>query len=384
MFDQTADQLRGQAASNARAPLDDEASVALDDEEVGFYEEAIPPFAEAQLESLYANVMTTLARFDIYDAAPKASTYVVRRGGAVRTLFLFRREHRHVQVYNEQISLDPRNITRFVERVFARYPSVDRVSFYAIDADTAAIPYPFRKFDCLEDVLLSLPTSVDDYDKRLSKNTRDSIRRRHNKLLRDYPSFRFDILGKDLVRPEQIREIVAFSRARMAAKQQSCYHTDQSTDKLIQLVQRYGVVGVARIDGRICGGVVGQRLGTHHYAQIAAHDPAMDEYGLGILCNYLSIREAIATGMEFYHFGWGRYEYKYRLLGENKPLYQIDIYRGQFQKGTDLLHLSKAVRAEKRRQFKLWMARVAQGEQPRDIRIAKALSCMRSIKRRLA
>lgn len=385
MNEPIAGNIGNEAAAAHSAPFSYSAPVAHADHDgqFSFHERAVPAFAEEALEKLYANVMTTMARFAIYNAAPDASTYVVRRGETIETLFLFRRERDHVQVYNEQVKLDPSEISCFARRVFARYPEIKRVSLYAVDTDLAAIPYPSAKYDCLEDVVLPLPNTEREYAARLTRNTRDSIKRRHKKLLRDFPAFRFDVIGGDDVTPEQIREIVHFSEARMAAKNQSCHHSEESTDKLVRLTRRYGVVGVASIDGRICGGVVGQRVGSRHFAQVAAHDPRLDEYGLGILCNYLSICDAIQGGMAFYHFGWGRYDYKYRLLGEHQHLYKVDIYRGRREKWTDLQHVLKAAGAEKRRELKCWIARMEQGENPADKRIALALKYGREIKRRL-
>ena len=46
--------------------------------EIRFYDNEVPDFAEAELERLYQCLMSTIARFDIYEAAPEASTYVVR------------------------------------------------------------------------------------------------------------------------------------------------------------------------------------------------------------------------------------------------------------------------------------------------------------------
>src|SRR4051812_35008662 len=73
--------------------------------EINFYDNEVPAFVEAELERLYECLMSTLARFAIFDAAPNASTYVVRENGRITTLFLFRRERHHVTVYNEQMPL---------------------------------------------------------------------------------------------------------------------------------------------------------------------------------------------------------------------------------------------------------------------------------------
>jgi hypothetical protein len=50
------------------------------------------------------------------------------------------------------------------------------------------------------------------------------------------------------------------------------------------------------------------------------------------LCCYLGICECISRGGNEYHFLWGQYEYKYRLLGAQRDFARLTIYRSPFQK----------------------------------------------------
>lgn len=346
-----------------------------------FYDNEIPAFVEEQLEHLYACLMTTVARFAIYDSAPNASTYVVRQGNTVQTLLLFRREHTYVKVYNEQMTLEAEEITQFVRLVFERYPTVKRVSFYAIRTDIKAIPYPFTIGECLEDIVVHLPRTEEEYLSRLSTSLRNDIIRRHKKILREYPSFRFELLTKDEVSETQIKDIIAFSEARMLGKNNSSYHTEKTSDQLIELIQHYGIVSVATIDGQICGGVIGQRIGKHYFAQIAAHSPVMDKFGLGILCNYLSVRAAIAAGLSMYHFGWGRYDYKYRLLGENIDLYRLEIFRSRLDQLRGIYHVYQTVRIERTRHLRRWLSGLKHNRNVSARYAVKLFEALRAIKR---
>jgi hypothetical protein len=366
-----------------RASASDGPAMPAGADQVSFYDNQVPAFVEPALEQLYECLMSTVARFTIYDAAPNASTYVVRRDGQIRTLFLFRRERTHVQVYNEQMTLAADEITRFARQVFARYPGVGRISFYAIDTDAAAIPYPLVKRECLEDIVLALPATEQAYLSRLGKNTRASIKNRYNKLLRNFPTFRFDLLGKDEVTDSQIREIIGFNQARMAVKNQRCYHTEESTEQLIRLVRRYGMVGVASIDGRLCAGMISSRTGGHCMLQVATHDPRFDDHGLGQVCNYLNIVAAIAAGVRIYHFGWGRFEYKYRLLGEHKDLYRVELFRSRLSMFVHLRHVLAAMRVAQVRRLKRWLARVEQAGDGSGRGLAAAIGVLRSLKRAL-
>ena len=70
---------------------------------------------------------------------------------------------------------------------------------------------------------------------------------------------------------------------------------------------------------------------------------------------FLSIRDAINRGGKEYHFLWGRYEYKYRLMGVQRDLDRLVIYRSQRHL---LLNANVALKTAFRgygRQLKQWM-----------------------------
>ncbi|MFL6674584.1 MAG: GNAT family N-acetyltransferase [Massilia sp.] len=297
--------------------------------DIRFYDNQVPAFVEAELERLYQCLMTTVARFDAYKAAPNASTYVVREQGQVTALFLFRRERYHVTVYNEQLAIPPAQINRFADAVFARYPSVWLISFYAIDTNAGAIAYPLQRVECLEDIRLALPASADDYLSKLGKNTRAGIRYAHRQLLRDFPSFRFEFYSKGEVNERQLRQVIAFNQARMHAKGQTSTYDDGGIEQLFQLVRQYGLVGVATIESRVCAGAICCRVGSHYHLCVLAHDSRYNLYQLGKLCCYFSIADAIERGCTHYHFGWGRFDYKFKMLGQLKALHRIELYRSR-------------------------------------------------------
>ena len=351
-----------------------------EDEDITFYNCSVPDFAEAELERLYSSVMSTWARYSIYESAPDASTYIVERGGIVRTLLLFRKNEKNIKVYNEQITLTQSEIADFVRRVLAVYPSVSRVSFYAIDSDISALSYPHVVRECLEDIMLKLPDTEDEYVKRLGHNTRAGIRRSHRQLLRDHPTFRFDVSVRDAVNERQIREIICFAEARMCVKKQVSYHTEETTNKLIKMTRKYGVVGIATIDGIMYAGMIGYRLGADYFLEVGAHDPTMDKYRLGTVCNYLSILDAITRGVRQYHFGWGPCDYKYRLLGKHKKLYRLEIYRTGLEKYLDIRYLTYSFLVTEKRKLKIMMRHIENSATEPNRKIARLINTMRIVK----
>jgi hypothetical protein len=347
-----------------------------------FYDEEVPPFAEEGLAQLYQCPMSTLARFAIYDAAPQASTWVERQGGEIVTVLLFRRTARHVLVYNEQVSLDHATIERFAQAVFARFAAVTRIGFYAIAVAGAVRGYPMLRRECLEDIALALPATPDAYLTALGPNTRGEIRRCMARIKRDFPSFRFETYAGIAVTEAQVREVIAFNHARLGAKNQASYYDERAIGRLVRWVHAHGRVGIATIDGRTCGGVICLTAGAHMMMQAVAHDPCLDAYRLGKLCCYLSICDAIAQGARTYHLGWGRYDYKFRLLGRLEPLYRVELYRSRLHMLFDARHLARVELGARRRAVKLRIACAREGR-GRGARALLALAALRRAARRL-
>jgi CelD/BcsL family acetyltransferase involved in cellulose biosynthesis len=373
-------------APNAHLPPFAHPGAAPAAREVRFYDNEVPAFAEDELERLYECVMTTVARFDIYNAAPGASTYVVREHGLVTALFLFRREARQVVVYNEQVRLGRSELNRFADAVFARYPSVRRICFYAIDAPARGVRFPMLRRECLEDIRLSLPPSTDEYLASLGSHTRASVRRYRRHLQRDFPSFHFQVYDGSEASAGQVRAIVALNRARMHAKGQASYYTEAAVEQLERLVRKYGLLCVATIDGRIVGGAICTRVGATYQLVVLGHDPQFDKYRLGRLCCCFSICHAIEQGGARYVFGWSRYDYKFRFLGREKPLYRVVLYRSRRHMVLDTAHVARVAAAAAIRSVKLRAAQAEAGASRRDswIRsLAHALRRARRLLRRL-
>jgi CelD/BcsL family acetyltransferase involved in cellulose biosynthesis len=148
-----------------------------------------------------------------------------------------------------------------------------------------------------------------------------------NKLRRDYPVVRHEVCEKESISEDQVRRIVALNHARMQGRHRASYIDEAEVSRILSMVRRYGLVTQVRIDEHVRAGAIHLRIGNHYFLQVIAHDCAFNDYGLGTLCCYLAICECIARGGDEYHFLWGRYPYKYRLLGRQRKLQHIALYR---------------------------------------------------------
>ncbi|HJV52264.1 MAG TPA: GNAT family N-acetyltransferase [Noviherbaspirillum sp.] len=338
------------------------------------HDNEVPPFAEAELERLYGNIYSSLRQFRIDGtlAAP-TSTYVERKAGEITAVYLFQRSGRKVRVLNEGITIGAEELQRFSSYLFFAYPSLDLVSFHAVRPATEGLAFPYHRYGCLEDIVLTLPESRVAYLDSMGNSTRNYIKRYLNKLKRTYPSFSHRIYVRDEIDEQQVRDIVRLNSARMAEKGKIAGIGEQDEQRIVRLMRECGMLSVILIDGRICAGTINYQVGDNYFLEVIAHDPAYNEYRLGTLCCYLTICECIARGGNEYHFLWGRNEYKYRLLGVERALDHLTIYRSQWHRCLHLRTTLGNIGRSAKRKGQIWLHE-AEGREDPAARLAAAIA----------
>jgi hypothetical protein len=296
---------------------------------ISWHENEIPAFVEAELERIYGSIFSSLAHFRVHGGAENASCWVIRCGADITDILLFRREGCCVRVINEWIKLGEQDIRRFADSVFARYPKVDRIAFHAIELDAARLPYPGQRFNCTDDSVVTLHDSADAYFAQLGKATRKNIKRHLTRLRQNFPDFRYRIYEAGAIEEQHVRAIIGLNRLRMANKNKVSGIDDLEADRMLRLLRMKGTVGVMTIDGKLCAGALTYRIGDNYFSFVRAHEPQYDDYRLGLIGGYLLISECIARGGKEFHFMWGREEHKALLLGVQKELDHLTIYRSR-------------------------------------------------------
>jgi len=348
---------------------------------ISCYENKIPTFVEAIMERLYENLFSSLVQFRIYGATTHASTYVVYKNKQPITIFLFRREGGHVRVINEVIKVHQEDVARFSTYIFDKYPSVSLIYFKAVETDVRTLPFPYQHVNCLEDIVLTLPETVDEYLSRLGKSTRKTIKGYMNKLKRDFPSFDYRIYTKDELTESQIREIIDFNRARMIKNNKTSAYDEHETERIIDLAKQCGLIGVATIDEKLCAGAICYRIGENYFMSVNAHDPAYDSYRLGTLGGFLIISACIDSGGKECHLLWGQHDYKYRFLGIRRDLDKLVVYRSHAHLLRHGKTATKILLRSYLRQTELWL-RAARRQDSLTWRLANAaFTLLRHVKR---
>lgn len=328
------------------------------------HENDVPPFVEAALNALYSSLYASLSHRRIFNGLKNASTYVVRRNGVIIDLWLFQREGGRVKVLNEGISLNDEQVARFTNYIFASYPSVNVISFHAVQAQLRKLPSPYQRFNCLEDMVLTLPRTAADYLASLGRSTRSYVNRFQSKLRRDHPSFAFRAYAAGEIDEQHVRRVIELNRARMSAKGKVSINDEDTARCIVQLAMECGMVCVITINDRICAGTVNYRIGNNYFLEVIAHDPAYNDYRLGTICCYLTVCECIANGAGEYHLLWGQDEYKTRMRAVRRDLDHVDVYRSRMQ---ILLNADKALAnafGARARQARLWLREARRNDRP--------------------
>jgi hypothetical protein len=345
------------------------------------YDNQVPSFVDAALDRLYGNIYSTIGMFRFDGSIASANTYVASENGKPVTVLLYRRERHVVTVLNGSIRLSKADMERFAATIFARYKSVSVIVFNNIQHDIDGTRYPYQRFSHGEDIVADLPESPEIYFASLGKNMRETIKRFQNRLKRNHPDFRFHVYVNDEADAEQIRDLYKLQRARIESKNKTSTITDGEIERIIALAKTRGLVTIATIGGKVCGGMVCWRAGDNFFMRTIAHDPRYDDNKLGTLCCYYTIRECIARGGKAFHFSAGRVLYKYRFLGVERYYDRIVLYRSRMHV---LLNANTALAfatAGKIREFRLWLNDVKSGDAPTSRTVLTLLRAWRAMKK---
>jgi CelD/BcsL family acetyltransferase involved in cellulose biosynthesis len=187
----------------------------------------------------------------------------------------------------------------------------------------------------------------------LSSRSREKLRNYLRRVQQRAPTFSFETLSVGEFDLSQIKQVLAFNRARMQAKGKHFGMNAVDERKLCQLMLERGQLSLINIDGEPRAGLLCTRVGRDVFMHVIAHDPAFDDLRLGYLCCALAIEAAITHGDQRFHFLWGRYDYKTRLGGERQILSRVLIFRYPWQvllqPGQMLEHVTVLLRAWARR-----------------------------------
>jgi hypothetical protein len=289
----------------------------------------VPPSLGPELEQLYHHLNSSLCHYAVARRARDACAYVARRGDQPVAIFLFERGHRHVDVFNEMMQVAPGEIERFAGFIFDRFPAVARISFSKIGTDVAPLSRPRQQYGHTEDIVVTLPGTVDAYLSSLSAKTRYNLRHQMKALTADFPGFAFAAFENAAIAEHHVSALIDLKKANMADKRVKFGISAEERAWITERAKTNGLLVVALLDGKVCGGSLSFCLGEHYFAHVNGYDPRFAKYSVGMLCCYAAMRETIQRGAKEAHLSWGRNQYKFKLLGVAREMANLDIYRSR-------------------------------------------------------
>lgn len=293
--------------------------------------DTVPPSLEAELDGLYQHINSSLCHYAVARRARNACAYVARRGEQPLAIFLFQREGRSIVVFNEMMQVTTEEIERFATYIFGRFPSVARISFSKIGKAIGALSLPSQQYGQSEDIVVTLPETKDAYFSSLGSKLRHNIRHQMKAIAADFPGFSFTIHENGAIAEHHVLGLVDLKKTSMDGKRLKCGITPEETAWMLERAKTNGLLVVALFEGKVCGGSLSFRVGDHYFAHLNGYDPRFAKYSLGLLCSYLAVTEKIQRGARTAHLGWGRNPYKFKLLGVQHDMANLDIYRSRAQ-----------------------------------------------------
>jgi hypothetical protein len=371
-----------QSTKDAGFNQSDENLAHPDEIRISCYDSTVPAFAEQEIDRLYGHLYCSPSFLDVARELDGTSTYVARKNGDPVAVLLYRQQGNEVVVISDYVTLGEEEIRRFADHMFNKFRQVDVVSFRKLRTSIRSPGYPWHAVTCTEDMIIDAPPSVKEYQSAIGKNMRRNIKRYTGALVSKFPSYRYQIYLEEEIDERHIRDIIALGSQRMKSKNVEPRFNDRETQWTIALAKKCGIVGVATIEGRVCAGTVGFRLGENYFLFINAHGLEYNDYSLGILSCYRTICECIERGAKRIHLLQGRFAYKHRLLSVRHDLVHLDLYRSR----TRALLLGRRI-IEKEvkgriRLIKQWLLHDVERRDGVAYRVlAKAVNALRTMKR---
>jgi len=303
--------------------------------------DSVPPSLGAELDALYHHIASSLSHHAVARRARHAHAYVARRGGHPLAIFLFELDKRTLMVFNEMMQVAPEEIERFATYIFNRFPSVARISFSKIGKNIGRPARPWQQYGASEDIVVTLPATPDAYLSSLGSKTRYNIKHQMKGIAADFPGFSFRTYEKDAIAAEHVLGLIDLKKSSIDEKRIKFGITPDDTSWMIDLARTNGLLVVGLLDSKVCGGSLSFSLGEHYFAYVNGYDTRFAKYSLGMLCCYLAMKETIQRGAKEAHLLWGRNPYKFKLLGVQRDVANLDLYRSRTRY---YLHLHRVLR----------------------------------------
>jgi CelD/BcsL family acetyltransferase involved in cellulose biosynthesis len=304
----------------------------------------VPDGALDGLPHLYSSIFATRDWWESQDKKTATGCCILDHP---RHILAFCVEDDTVQILNKVFAIGPQDTERACRSIFQAVPSARRIRMEVL-YPPRRLALPVRTVAAADHMVIDLPGTVAEYDASLGKRTRGNLRNFQNRLRRDFPDVRTDVVPAGERTEELLAQLIEWKNDwfRAQGRQSFWEELPQQQDLYLTLLKRSSEARVTTLAGAPAAIRFMCPVGRATVSLQGAFDPAYRAYRLGLLSSYWAICDAIERGMSQVNLLWGTTGYKAHLGATPRTAYQISVFRSQ----TARLHsLDEAAAVARRR-----------------------------------
>ncbi len=279
-----------------------------------------------EMRQIYKNPYCLPDYFEIYDKKPDG--FIEFKIDGEKHILPYCLRGRSAYVLNSDFKISTEALQKGCEKIFSAESRITNIEFEKIEPiDLRRIGYHSFVTETSEDMVLPLPGSFEEYEKKLGSKTKKHLRYYVRRLEKTFDDYRFVITEKEDIGQKLIGQIIDMNRDRMRDKSKTSGIDKKYEERIADFARTCGIVYHIEIEGEPAGGAIVSKIEDEYYLHVIAHKPVYNKFNIGQSALYLAILSAIENGGNSFHFLWGVAEYKTRLGGVKKELISIVVFR---------------------------------------------------------
>jgi len=285
----------------------------------------LPVEYESFLIEKYGSYIATCRYIEIYYATYDVNHMLVYNNGNLTELLVFGNKGNTCICFNSLANLDKDIVPEFIKEIFEKYPVIKRIKI-----DASYQRYILKKsvlFFKSANHILNLPSTMDDYYLKLGSSTRQNVKNRKIRLLRDYPEVNFITKYGDEIDEVIIDKIIQMNIIKMKQMGKISGIDTTYRNNLFKYSQHYGCVAYIEVNGEIVAGSINTVINKGIFGHVTAYDTDFSKYNVGEICAFYLIQTSIEKGLTTFNFLWGESDLKRRLMAKPHLLFSYFVFR---------------------------------------------------------
>jgi hypothetical protein len=285
----------------------------------------VPPGLADELPDLYGSVFATLDWFLALDRRVPTGACVL---DDPRHVVLFWVRGGTIEVLNKVFDIAPGDVERLCRALFRALPLARRIRIETM-FPPAALGLSCRSLLRADHLIIELPDDVPTYVASLGKSTRRTIRGYSNRIRRDLPDLRTDVIRPGDAAGELVGQLIAWKIERFARHGRTTYWESEAgrAERYVALAARCCEAHVSSTGGQRVAIHLVCRTGDSVVALEGAFDPDYERYRLGFLSMYWVVADAIERGARSLNAFTGTADVKTLLGARPVPAYRLSVFR---------------------------------------------------------